>query len=207
MTLANELLNTEKWVQQLPKIGVDTLGGKGAPIFILDFIMIGALKRTLSLASGIQTMVKERNMVCARAMLRMHLDTVSRILAYTYVSNPEDMAKKIIGGTPLNNFKATDNQALRDAYLVERMSKEHPWVSDVYKSTSGYVHFSESQFFDSIQSVENEQENTFQLAASHIDSKYPEDSWIEVTACFNHLTEILVSVFTSYKNSKNSLGQ
>lgn len=55
--------------------------------------------------------------------------------------------------TPIKKFKSRDGKALVDGYLVDQMTKAHPWARKVYDFTSGYVHFSERQFFDSIHSV------------------------------------------------------
>ena len=116
-------------------------------------IMIGAIKRSLSLAAGLHTLVENKNMTCVRAIVRMELDTISRLLAYTYVSEPSEVAKEVIGGKALNKFKCKDGKFLRDSYLIEKMSEDYPWVTGVYKYTSGYVHFSERQVFDSIESL------------------------------------------------------
>jgi hypothetical protein len=132
MSLATELDVLSKWIQRLPHIGKETLGGAGTPMLVLDFVMIGAIKRSLSMASGLHSMVQARNIVCARAILRMQLDTVTRLLAYSYVKDPERVASAVIGGTPLKKFKSTEGKPLIDAYLVDRMSRDHPWVRMVF---------------------------------------------------------------------------
>ena len=204
MPLAEEIDELATWIKRLPSIGMQTLGGSGAPMYILDFVMIGAVKRSLSLASGILSMVQAQNMVCSRAILRMQLDTVSRRLAYTYVKNPEAMAKALIGGTPIKKFKSRDGKALVDGYLIDQMTKAHPWVRKVYDFTSGYVHFSERQFFDSIHSVGSDQERTIQLQVSHIDNKFPEFSWEETVACFNELLKIIENLLEIYSSQKTA---
>ena len=183
---------------------METIGSVGKPMLVLDFVMIGAIKRSLSLASGLHSMVQAQNIVCARAILRMQLDTVTRLLAYTYVKDSESMARAIIGGTPLKKFKSTDGNSLVDAYLVDRLSNDHPWVRKVYDFTSGYVHFSERQFFDSVHSMGSDEELTLQLQVSHIDNKYPEASWTEIVDCFNHLMEILTGLLSSYQVQKEA---
>lgn len=204
MPLVAELEVLSSWIQRLPRIGMETLGGAGASMHVLDFVMVGAVKRSLSLASGLHTMVEAQNMVCSRAFLRMQLDTVTRLLAYTYVKDPESMAQGVIGGTPLKKFKSAEGKALVDAYLVDRMSKDHPWVRKVYDFTSGYVHFSERQFFDSIHSMGSDEKRTVQLQVSHIDNKFPESSWEEVVACFNHSLAILENILSSYAKHKTA---
>lgn len=202
MSLSEELARLDGWLERLPSVGMRTLGGSGSSMYVFDFIAIGAVKRSLSLASGLSSMIRAKNMICARALLRMHLDTVTRFLAYTYVKDPEAMARAVTRGQKLNKFKCSNGKPLTDAYLVDRLSHEHPWVRRVYDFTSGYVHFSERQFFDSIHTLGSDQERTMQLEISHIDSKFPEFSWAEVTACFNQLTEILVSALVSYEAQK-----
>lgn len=204
MSLAAELDELTIWIQCCPSLAMKTLGGSGAPIYILDFVMIGAVKRSLSLASGILIMVQAQNMLCSRAILRMQLDTVSRLLGYTYVENPEAMAKALVAGAPIKKFKSRDGKALVDGYLIDQMTKAYPWARKVYDFTSGYVHFSERQFFDSILSVGNDQERSIQLQVSHIDNKFPEFSWEETVACFNELLKIIESLLERYTFQKTA---
>ena len=170
------------------------------PVYILDLIIIGVIKRSLSLASGLHDLVKSKNMICSRAILRMELDTVSRLLAYTYVNDPSEMAKDIIGGKALNSFKCRDGKQLRDGYLIDKMSEKYPWVKDVYKYTSGYVHFSERQVFDSIFSLGKDEERLVTFQVSKEDHNFPEESWIEIIACFNEMLSILSELLLTHRN-------
>lgn len=200
MSISVEIEKLEKWISLLPKIGMETLGGAGKPVYILDLIIIGVIKRSLSLASGLHDLVKSKNMTCSRAILRMELDTVSRLLAYTYVNDPSEMAKAIIGGKALNSFKCRDGKQLRDGYLIDKMSEKYPWVKDVYKYTSGYVHFSERQVFDSIFSLGKDEERVVTFQVSKEDHNFPEESWIEIIACFNEMLSILSELLFTYRN-------
>ena len=180
------------------------LGETGSPMFTLDFVMVGAVKRSMSLAAGLKSMVESRNMVCARALLRLQIDTLSRLRAYTYVEHPEKLARAVIGGDEIYKHKCKDGKVLKDAYLVDRLAIEYPWLPKTYKVTSGYVHFSEKQFFDTVQSVGNETPATFNLLLSAKDDKFPEASWIEVVAFFNELTAGLVETVDSYAEHKKA---
>jgi hypothetical protein len=200
MSISAEIEKLEKWISLLPEIGMETLGGAGKPVYILDLIIIGVIKRSLSLASGLHDLVKSKNMICSRAILRMELDTVSRLLAYTYVNDPSEMAKDIIGGKALNSFKCRDGKQLRDGYLIDKMSEKYPWVKDVYKYTSGYVHFSERQVFDSIFSLGKDEERLVTFQVSKEDHNFPEESWIEIIACFNEMLSILSELLLTHRN-------
>ena len=198
MTLASELATLSSWLDEFPRKAMPILGESGAPMYVLDFIALGAVKRSLSLASGLIVLIEAKNMVCARAVLRMQLDTITRLCAYLYVEEPEQMAKAVLGGKPLTKFKSADGKPLRDGYLVDRLSERFPWVRKVYDFTSGYVHFSERQFFDAVHSLGNNEERTIHLAIGRTDDKYPEFSWEELPACFNHLNAILEEFLKEY---------
>jgi hypothetical protein len=199
MNIETELTKLDEWIKCLPKIGMETLGGDGKPMYILDFILIGAIKRSLSLASGLHTLVSTKNMTCARAIVRMELDTISRLLAYTYVDEPSDMAKAIIGGKALNSFKCRDGKNLRDGYLIDKMDKEYPWVKAVYRYTSGYVHFSERQVFDSISSLGDGEDRAIEFQVGKEDLNFPEESWVEIVQCFNEMLSILSKLLVTYR--------
>lgn len=205
MNLADELKELSSALEQLPHSGMRAIGGKGAPTYVLDFIIIGAVKRTLSLGHGLITMVQSKNMTCARALVRMQIDTVSRLLAYTYVDDPEEMARAVIGGKPLKKFKNRERKPLTDAYLIDRMTERHSWTRTVYDSTCGEVHFSEKQFFASIQSMEDDGDGrTIGVVVAPFDSKYPEASWTELAACFRELCGLLVEILDNYAAHKNA---
>ena len=202
MGLSSELDALEEQLKAIPERGHKALSARNGALFLLDFIIVGAVKRSLSLGHGLIAMVKTKNMTCARAVVRMQIDTVSRLLAYTYVHDPEEMASKLTGGAQLNKFKSREGKALRDAYLIDRMAESHPWVREVYDRTSGEVHFSEKQFFASIQST-NDSTRTLDMVISPFDEKYPEWSWSEVVTCFYKLNEILIEVLDAYVTHKN----
>lgn len=95
---------------------MEALGGGGAPLFVLDFIVIGAVKRSMSLSSALALLVPAKNAVLSRAVLRMEIDTLARLLAYTYVANPQDVAQAVIGGKSLRDFKSKNGKQLTDRY-------------------------------------------------------------------------------------------
>lgn len=203
MKLDEEVKRLTELLEEMPALGMRALGSPGAPVFVLDFIVAGAVKRTLSLGHGLLTMIDAKNIICARALLRMQIDTASRLLAYTYMDDPEGMANGAMGGIPLKKFKSREGEALTDGYLIDRMTQEYEWVRRVYESTSGDVHFSEKQFFASIASMkEDDHGRTVNLLISQFDTKYPESSWPEIAACFSELCEILKCVFIQYGDRK-----
>ena len=202
MSLSSDLQALEEQLKTLPESAKNVLTAQNGAIYLVDLILFGAVKRSLSLGHGLIAMVNATNMTCARAIVRMQIDTVSRLLAYTYVDDPEEVASKIIGGTPLSKFKSRDGHKLRDAYLIDKMTEAHSWVREVYERTSGEIHFSEKQLFASIRSMDDET-RTFQMLIGPFDTKYPEWSWSEVVGCFLRLNEILLEVIEGYAAHKD----
>ncbi len=195
-----ELMKLDKLISGLPELGRKTLIDNRADMYVLDLIMIAALKRTLSLAKGFQALAISKNMTCVRAMIRMQLDTVSRLLAYTYVSEPSKLATEVMSGKPLNRYKCRDGHKLQDRYLIEKMAERYPWVMRVYKYTSGYVHFSEKQLFDSISSMGDGSLGKVSFDIRADDLYFPEESWIEAVSCFNEMLSILEEILLIYSN-------
>lgn len=205
MALDEEIKKLDDWIELLPKMGMEFVNSGSGHLYLLDFIFIGAIKRTLSMAVGLSGLIKAKNITLCRAVIRMQMDTVSRMLAYTYVDDPSKMALEVIKGKALNKFHSKDGKPLTDAYLIDRISKDHPWMKESYKRLSGYVHFSENQLFDSIVGVGSEEERTINISIATEDSNFPEVSWIEIVQSFVALLSIFGDLLVKYRNEIREL--
>ena len=132
-------------------------------------------------------------MVCARSLLRIHIDTALRFFAVFLVEEPHDFATKVMDGKQINHMKDSSGAKMTDAYLISKLAPEYNWLPIVYKNLSGYVHFSDQHLFSPVQEIDNK-ERTVHYVISDKDTKYPEFSWVEVVECFNETTDI----FTKY---------
>jgi hypothetical protein len=162
----------------------------GSPMFPLDFLAFAAVKRHTSTTSAFVLMVRSWNMVIARALLRMHLDTSLRFSAAWYVDNPHAFATDVLKGEQIDKLKTRAGARLTDAHLVQLHKDKHPWLPAVYEHLSGYVHFSGAHIADSIEGLSDE-DRTIQFLVSDQDLKFPEFSWAEVLECFREATSIL----------------
>ena len=142
--------------QAMLKVGASVFGHAGAPMFPLDLIAFGAVKRNVSTASAFHMMIESWNMVCARSLLRIHIDTSLRFSAAWLVENPHEFATRVFRGERIDKMKGVDGRHLSDARLVEVRSPEYPWLPEVYKNLSGYVHFSGSHIYDSVATVDSD---------------------------------------------------
>jgi len=183
------LLALEADVERMRKVMIGLVPA-GSPMFPLDFLAFAAVKRHASSTSAFVAMVRAWNMVIARALLRMHIDTSLRFSAAWHVAEPHTFAMEVLKGERIDKLRTRAGARLTDAHLVQLHKEEHPWLPVVYEHLSGYVHFSGAHIADSIKHIGDE-DRTIQFLVSEQDLKFPEFSWIEVLECFREATSIL----------------
>ncbi len=181
--------------------GKRLFGEFNAPMFGLDLLAYGAIKRNLSTTSAISQMVASWNMVSARSLLRVHIDTALRFSAAWFVEQPHDFALKVIEGHRIDKLKDQDGERFTDAHLVKIHTDEYPWLPKVYESLSGYIHFSSSHVFDSVTNI-RDASTTISFEISTTDYKFPEFSWIEVLDCTRETTKMLSKYLEGYIYTK-----
>ncbi|MFO6419114.1 hypothetical protein ACLBKS_02800 [Hylemonella sp. W303a] len=182
--------------QSLLKLGL----GEGA-FFPLDLMAFGALKRSISTASAMVMMVKAWNMVCARTLLRTHIDTSLRFSSAWLVEKPHDFATNILKGERIDRMKSRSGERLTDAYLVATRAPDYPWLPDVYANLSGYIHFSGSHITSAVARFGDNR--TMEIEISETDLRFPEFSWIEVLECFREATAMLAHYLDGYRQTKS----
>lgn len=183
------------------KLAKAVFGAPGAPMYPLDFLAFGAVKRNISTARAFRMLVESWNMVCARSLLRIHIDTTLRFSAAWLVNDPHDFAMRVLRGERIDKLTDKDGERLRDAYLVETRSRECPWLPDVYKNLSGYVHFSAQHIHASVESV-GVADGTIGFVITDQDLNFPESSWIEMLDCFREATALLGKYLHGYALTK-----
>lgn len=177
--------------------GKRLFGAPNAPMFGLDLLAYGAIKRNLSTTTAISQMVSSWNMLSARSLLRVHIDTALRFSAAWLVEQPHDFALKIIGGQRIDKLKDRTGAKLTDAHLVKIRASEYPWLPKVYDSLSGYIHFSGTHVLDSVATLGDEDMSiSFEVAAT--DYKFPEFSWREILECTHEATDMLRKYLDGY---------
>lgn len=176
-------------------LGKQLFGEVNAPMFPLDLLAYGAIKRNLSTATAISQLVNAWNMASARSLLRVHIDTALRFSAAWLLDNPHDFASEVVGGARIDKFKTSAGKRLTDAYLVEVRTVECPWLPKVYESLSGYIHFSGAHVFDAVSQKEG---RTISVEISATDHGFPEFTWVELLDCTRESTSLLAKYLRGY---------
>lgn len=179
----------------------DDLIGPGSQVFPLDTWAIGAAKRATSSTSAFKLLIESWNMTTARTLLRTHIDTMLRFSAAWLVEDPHKFLMEVIGGKEVRKIKDRNGKLMSDAYLVDALTPRLPWLRDVYKELSGYIHFSGSHVFASISSMQGHGKVSFLI--SELDLDYPEESWVEVVDCFRESTAVLLDYLRGYAVAKH----
>jgi hypothetical protein len=184
------LFELEADASRMRKVMMEVVTPTGSPMYPLDFLAFAAAKRHASTTSAFVTMIRSWNMVVARALLRMHIDTSLRFSASWHVDDPHKFATSVLKGERIDKMKTRAGQRLTDSHLVQLHKERHPWLPAVYEHLSGYVHFSGAHIADSIEGM-GEEDRTVQFLISDQDLKFPEFSWVEILECFREATSIL----------------
>lgn len=190
--------------KELPKLGNKILSADQGKLFSFDLVVIGIIKRSLSLTSAFMLLVKEFNMVSSRALLRMQIDTILRLSAFWLVEDPHKLAHQVIKGKQINRIKDKTGHLMTDSYLADKLSEHYNWIKKVYKYTSGYIHFSERHLFDPISEIDDNN-RIIRYLINDKDYKFPEFSWLELIKCFNNCMEIMISYLEGYRLVKNNV--
>lgn len=116
-------------------------------LFPCHSLYLAILNRSLELLDGFVLLAKSNNYGCCMSLLRMQLDNILRFYGVMHTKDIHETANAIFNGVKLNTLKDSFGKRLRDGYLVDLLSKENPWVKNVYDLTSGYIHLSDQHYF------------------------------------------------------------
>lgn len=182
------------------QVGVSMGKAGGGALFPLDLLAFGAIKRHVSTSAGFCQLVEAWNILCARALLRIHIDTAVRFSAAWFVADPQEFASKVLKGVQINHMKDREGRPLTDKYLVDRHAVDHPWLPSVYKNLSGYVHLSASHIVAPFRAAEGD---LHPLEIGEADTNMPDASWVEIEECFLETSDIFLHYLRGWTATKD----
>ena len=77
-TITNALEKLESDENELVELCGKMVNAYGGAIYAFDLFANGAANRSLGLSTGFRTMIREKNFICAGALVRLQLDTAFR---------------------------------------------------------------------------------------------------------------------------------
>lgn len=160
-----------------------------------DLYAMGVARRSLALSSGFRSMVEQRNSLCALPSVRMQLDTVLRLYAGFFASDHQKFCADVIAGKHVDRLKSEDGSLMKDRYLLDRVAERNPWILDVYRMTSGYIHFSERHVFAAFTL---QQGRSFEVKISPNDGDREPNYYREPMRCMHHLNLMIEFALTDW---------
>ena len=107
-----------------------------------DLYLASSSEYVMRLIDGFIPMLETRNFVCVAQLLRAQVGVCLRTLALFVAKDQEDYLKQVFRGVPVNRLKDRSGKNMTDGRLQDLLREFDPEVEDVYKATSGFVHFS-----------------------------------------------------------------
>lgn len=132
--------------------------GVNSNIYQTDLYLIGSIKRALAIIGGFTKLLESKNYLAA-TLVRVHLDTLFQIYILWLISDHDVFITKILKGTKPSDIKNSDGTKLTDGYIAKRFfedknNKKYIGLKNVYKETSGFVHFSKKHIFFTMSNAE-----------------------------------------------------
>lgn len=169
-------------------------------LYPMDLFALGALKRNASTTAAFVQLIEAWNLVSARALLRLQIDTAIRFSAAWLVKHPHEFAAQITGGARIDKLLDREGQRLTDRHLVEVRSADLDWLPEVYSNLSGYVHLSGAHIMGPFRSVNSGRAS---IAVTATDEHMPEFSWVEIAECFLTITDYFLWYIEGWTTTKD----
>jgi len=173
--------------------------------FPVDIVAQAVLHRSMGLVRGFCDAVRSENYLCAAPLVRLQLDNLLRFYALFIVHDPHETAFRISAGTPLTKQVDRDGRRMTDQHLVRKLSTELPWVSNVYRETSGFVHLSEKHVHNTRGSVDGANRQ-IEFCVSGRDYFLPDEFRIEAIECMIEITNQVLRYVYGWAKTKDTVG-
>jgi hypothetical protein len=198
-----EIVKCRAWQHQLYAAGGQFASSMGPSIYMTDLLAIAALNRAMCLLRAFCDLIAGENFVAAAPLERLQLDTSLRLAALDLVDRPSEFAQAVFGGAQINQLTDRAGKKLTDHRLVKHLAEHHPWITNVYRETCGFVHFSDKHIFNALTSVSAADHN-IQMKASDRDAFVPDAAYVEGLRTFGRLTDLVAVLVRAYALERNT---
>jgi len=122
----------------------------GKTLLKTDLYFCSLLNKSVQLTDGFIELIQNRNLTCAAILLRSSMDNCMRLYAMYIAKDPNKVVDYLIEGKRIDCLTDKKGNKLKDFYLKKELSKYDNNFKAVYNNASGYVHFSEKGFYQSV---------------------------------------------------------
>lgn len=157
-----------------------------------DLPYLGFLDRSINLARGFILMLENRNLTCSGAILRLLIDNCLRLYAINIAADREATVNAILKGEKISKLRDSNGKKMTDAYLNEKLEYYDKHISNVYKETSGFIHFSNKAVYQSITEFTDDGRIQCQVGGE-LPNKFNE-TLIECAVAYVHFYRLFLSM-------------
>lgn len=165
-----------------------------------DLFFCASLDRSLRLIDGVIPMLKDRNLTCAGALLRLQMDNCLRTYAAFIAADKEKVIDCIISGDPIKNEKDTTGQKMTDGHLKDEISKIDSQFAQVYDQASGFIHLSSKAFYQTVAEIGDDNKFAFQIG--HPLPEKRNEPLLECADAFVHFVKLHYKMLNAVVESK-----
>lgn len=138
----------------------------------------------------------------AMTLVRLNLDTLARLYALYWAEqtpgmDAEALARAVAGGKSIKDMKLRGSkEKATDRWLIEQIEPLGDWIPDVYKTTSGAIHFSDFHIKQALQQLTPKLRTPdgalmAEIAFGPTDSNQDPNRFNELRQSFLHITMML----------------
>ncbi len=165
-----------------------------------DLFFCASLDRCLHLMDGFVVMLRERNLTCTGALLRLQMDNCMRTYAAFIAEDRNAVTDCLIHGTPIKHLVDENGKKMVDWYLKEELTKIEPSFGQVYDQASGYIHLSEKAFYQTVTDIDDDGKLTLQVG--HQLPEKRNDPLLEGARAFTHYVILHYKMLNTVCESK-----
>ena len=169
-----------------------------------DFFFCASLDRCLRLTDGIILLLKERNLTCAGALLRLQMDNCMRTYAAFIAEDRIKIIDCIIDGTPINKQRDNSGNQMTDGYLKKAITQYDSRFEHVYNQASGFIHLSEKAFYQTVADVSD---GKISLQIGHALPEKRNEPLLECAEAFCHFVKLHYKMLAAVVESKARFDQ
>lgn len=181
------------------------IGGEDGHLHTMDLFTSAIINRSISLMRGFVTLAKENNYISSVPLIRIQLDNCLRFYATTLVRDYNDTFLKYLSGVHIRNIKDASGAKMTDTYLVTKLDEIFPGIQNLYKNSSGHIHFSNEHSFLQT-TIVSEIEKTIETRIGYYDF-YPIDKKVDFAYNMLKASEILLNLTRSWTVQKLKVEQ
>lgn len=118
------------------------LRSAGDQMYTVHAVLLAMMQRSYDVCSGFESLVAARNLSSAAPLVRLQLDTLVRASYVLRSPDPDRIASQVVSGVEFRHMRDEKGRGLLDGHLVDLAAEHHPWIRDLYRDLSGWVHLS-----------------------------------------------------------------